>query len=216
MKKPTRNATVYDAVAGRVATDGSIRLPTDPQASTGIPLRPDEVLFKRKGAPQRYEEDDIYNADSKLHPDDQKLPDSDLLKALHAYASAFYAGALSPGGARKSFKSLDETALLAMGILMEEAARETVGASGDLVFTEADDLDHDHDHVCGSTGRGSGLAGGESVVDRTSRQSRLQEHERIQAMLDATGHPDATKKKLGKRARPRYEVALTGKGRAKD
>ena len=33
-------------------------------------------------------------------------------------------------------KSMDETALLAFGILLEEAAREGLGKRGDLVFTE--------------------------------------------------------------------------------
>jgi hypothetical protein len=33
-------------------------------------------------------------------------------------------------------RSMDETALLAFGILLEEASREALGARGDLVFTE--------------------------------------------------------------------------------
>ena len=48
----------------------------------------------------------------------QRLPDSDLSKALHAYVSDFYA-AIGDG---VDFVSLDETALLALGILVEEAA----------------------------------------------------------------------------------------------
>jgi hypothetical protein len=32
---------------------------------------------------------------------------------------------------------MDETALLAFGILLEEAGREALGKAGDLVFTEA-------------------------------------------------------------------------------
>lgn len=38
-------------------------------------------------------------------------------------------------------RSLDETALLAFGILLEEAARESLGKNGDLVFTEGVDDD---------------------------------------------------------------------------
>lgn len=34
---------------------------------------------------------------------------------------------------------MDETALIAMGILMEETAREVLGETGDLAFTEAAD-----------------------------------------------------------------------------
>lgn len=36
-------------------------------------------------------------------------------------------------------RSMDETALLAFGILLEEAGRDVLGRHGDLVFTEADD-----------------------------------------------------------------------------
>lgn len=36
----------------------------------------------------------------------------------------------------QDFKSLDETALLAVGVLMEEMMREGVGETGDLAFTQ--------------------------------------------------------------------------------
>ena len=37
---------------------------------------------------------------------------------------------------------MDETALLAMGILIEEAAKESLGETGDLTFTEGEDYNH--------------------------------------------------------------------------
>lgn len=41
---------------------------------------------------------------------------------------------------------MDETALLALGILMEETARETLGWTGHLAFLESDEEDGDsHD-----------------------------------------------------------------------
>lgn len=62
---------------------------------------------------------------------------------VHEYVSDFY-GAV--GGRRDDgtigkrgevdFRSLDETALIAMGVLLEEMVREVVGETGDLVFTE--------------------------------------------------------------------------------
>lgn len=110
-------------------------------------LAPEEVLFRRKKAPERFAEKDIYFANEGL-PDDGRgdLPDSDLLKSVHAYASRFYE-ALGRRRGSDSFvgsrlvdeRSMDETALLAMGLLLEEAARETLGKSGDLVFTEGVD-----------------------------------------------------------------------------
>jgi hypothetical protein len=35
---------------------------------------------------------------------------------------------------------MDETALLALGILMEEATRDILGQTGDLVFTEGQEV----------------------------------------------------------------------------
>lgn len=95
------------------------------------------MLFRRKGAPIRYEEDDFYWADRHL-TDNQKLPESDLLKAIHAYSSDFYGRAVKWRG-MVDFESLDETALLAMGVLMEEMAGDVLGETGDLAFVEGED-----------------------------------------------------------------------------
>lgn len=135
-----RQASLYDAVAGRVGYEGFLGEdpPTknrDTVSRSNIAVPPEEVLFRRRGAPIRYEEDDIYCADRHLAPH-QRLPDSDLLKTIHAYASDFYANA-APDGGKSDFKSLDETALLAMGILLEEAAAEALGKTGDLALVEA-------------------------------------------------------------------------------
>ena len=95
------------------------------------------MLFRCKGAPTRYEENDIYWTDQQLRSN-QSLPDSDLLKAIHVYASDFYGRATLEKG-MGDFNSMDETALLAMGILLEEAAKEILGESGDLVFVEGEE-----------------------------------------------------------------------------
>jgi hypothetical protein len=110
------------------------------------PLAPEEVLFRRKSAPPRYAEKDIYFAGTDALSPNQKLPESDLLKAVHGYAAGFYEGlAVEQEGGGKSWRlggrlvderSMDGTALLAFGILLEEAAREALGKKGDLVFTE--------------------------------------------------------------------------------
>jgi hypothetical protein len=132
-----RQASLYDAVAGRVGYEGFLGEdpPTknrDTVSRSNIAVPPEEVLFRRRGAPIRYEEDDIYSADRHLQPH-QRLPDSDLLKTIHAYASDFYANA-TPNNGKSDWKSLDETALLAMGILLEEAAVEALGKTGDLAL----------------------------------------------------------------------------------
>lgn len=49
---------------------------------------------------------------------------------------------------------MDETALIAFGILMEETAKEVLGETGDLVFTEGADEGSDG-HSGGGTRRSS-------------------------------------------------------------
>ena len=168
-----RQATVYDAVAGNWVYPRSLSTPLLTPPPTGkvkinerftdgkqrershspiiknptrdAPLAPDEVLFRRRAAPQRYAEHDIYFSHRHDLPQGGRgvLPDSDLLKAVHAYSSAYYAahrrtegGEGGEGGEDVDERSMDETALLAFGILLEEAGREVLGKRGDLVFTE--------------------------------------------------------------------------------
>jgi len=59
------------------------------------------------------------------------------VKAIHTYSSDFYSRATRKGG-KDDWASMDETALLAMGILMEEMATEVLGTTGDLVFVEGE------------------------------------------------------------------------------
>ncbi|KAL8892267.1 MAG: hypothetical protein Q9215_000780 [Flavoplaca cf. flavocitrina] len=139
--KPKRPITVYDAVAGRISTHGFI--PAIPQASknrdtisthhTAVP--PEDVLFRRRHAPERYEEDDVYFAHESLD-DNRELPDSDLLKAVHAYTSDFYGKGLG-SKAEVDFRSMDETALMCVGMLLEEYMQNILGDTGDLMFVEA-------------------------------------------------------------------------------
>lgn len=113
-----------------------------PDATNKAPLAPDEVLFRRKDAPQRFQEHDVYPAHQRLLPDGGAgiLPGSDLLKALHGYTSKFYEALGDRRGPEEDkladFRSMDETALLAFGFLLEEAGRDALGRRGDLVFTE--------------------------------------------------------------------------------
>ncbi|KFY00710.1 hypothetical protein O988_03139 [Pseudogymnoascus sp. VKM F-3808] len=123
---PRRQATLYDAIAGRSTQHGLTRNPT-PYA-----IAPEAVLFQRAAAPDRHEETDTYFSSDNAAG---QLPDSDLLKALHMYAADFYAAEREAGA---DYRSLDETALLALGVLMEELCREQLGEGGDLVFTEGE------------------------------------------------------------------------------
>lgn len=102
------------------------------------PVRPEEILFRRQNAPVRYEENDFYFAHESL-PSDRPLPSSDLLEAIHAYSADFYDRATVDRG-RDDYQSMDETALIAMGILLEEMARESLGETGDMVLVEGEEI----------------------------------------------------------------------------
>ncbi|TQW00718.1 membrane protein [Cordyceps javanica] len=146
-----RIATVYDAVSGRLShhrgtlTHGEN---SKPALVTKYSLRetkygPDEVLFRRVDAPQRYAEHDLYYAHERDLPRGGRgvLPESDLLKAIHDYSGRFYGhmrrrGNVASQSCNVDEASMDETALLAFGILLEEAGRDILGKSGDMVFTE--------------------------------------------------------------------------------
>nr|OQO23467.1 hypothetical protein B0A51_08714 [Rachicladosporium sp. CCFEE 5018] len=178
--------SVYDAVAGRAGYEGFVSnsRPTTSRDSTTAPsitISPEEVLFRRQGAPVRYQEDDVYAADRQLRLD-QRLPSSDLLTAIHAYASDFYAHA-TPDGGEHDVRTLDETALLALGILLEESAAEVVGQTGDLALIEGPDVDAFASPICNARHRNnSGLQG--SVLRDRSRNSRSTSRSSKHAMVD--------------------------------
>ncbi|CAK7271920.1 hypothetical protein SEPCBS57363_004867 [Sporothrix epigloea] len=164
-----RRRSVYDAVAGRIR----LRQPRPPKWSgqavkyRNTKLAPEEVLFRGAKAPARFEETDPYFAHEDLA--DDVLPPSDLVKAIHHYAGHYYEALARRQGllgaadeevereqrsrAQENQKpkrlvderSMDETALLAFGVLLEEAAREMLGVKGALVLTEPVDEDENGD-----------------------------------------------------------------------
>ncbi|CAL3967475.1 hypothetical protein PZA11_003768 [Diplocarpon coronariae] len=142
-----RHPTVYDAVAGRISLGGFISRRQvvasnrDTVSSSTSAISPENVLFRGKHAPTRYAESDIYFANEKLAIAD--LPESDLLKALHCYTSDMYSRAAADQGI-SDWRSMDESALLALGILMEEAALSSLGKTGDLALTEGEDAIESH------------------------------------------------------------------------
>lgn len=179
------------------AASGSLKTSSGHHQLADPVLAPDEVLFSRKNAPQRYSEKDIYFANESL-PDGGRdvLPDSDTLKAVHGYVSHFYEALGQrhdgPGRGRTTNvdeRSMDESALLAFGILLEEAARESLGKNGDLVFTEG--VDDDEGNAEGSAGQGRGR---ESVASRGS-----------QASVGFEGEQSFSKRKYSKRRKTKHD-----------
>ncbi|KAF9890854.1 hypothetical protein FE257_005430 [Aspergillus nanangensis] len=156
-RRQKRQASVYDAVAGRLNAHGF--LPSAPYASkyrdttssSFRPVRPEEVLFRRQNAPVRYEESDFYFAHETL-PSDRPLPSSDLLESVHAYSADFYDNATQDHG-HDDYRSMDETALIAMGILIEEMAAESLGETGDLVLVEGEPISFEDNQLSSQTAR---------------------------------------------------------------
>ncbi|KAI9756513.1 MAG: hypothetical protein M1815_003384 [Lichina confinis] len=74
-------------------------------------------------------------------PDATLLPASDMLQAIHAYASDYYARATRARGRAGDWYSMDETALLALGVLLEEACLLSLGDTGDLALVEGGESD---------------------------------------------------------------------------
>ncbi|KAH8596378.1 hypothetical protein B0O99DRAFT_593698 [Bisporella sp. PMI_857] len=141
-EKQTRKATVFDAVAGRISTSGfiahevAIASNRDTHSSSTVAAAPETVLFRKKNAPTRYVESDFYFANEQSPM--ANLPDSDLLKAIHCYTSDYYSRATTGNGST-DWRSMNETALLALAILLEESSRDILGQSGDMVFMEGEE-----------------------------------------------------------------------------
>lgn len=117
---------------GFLATELIYSKSRDTASSSTRPVPPDDILFSRKGARKRSAEEGDYVGIDKLGP----IPPSDLLETTHRYVSRFYDWS---GFERKHlhYKSMDGTALLALGILLEEALEESLGETGHLAFLNA-------------------------------------------------------------------------------
>ncbi|KAJ9360328.1 hypothetical protein DTO027B9_1312 [Paecilomyces variotii] len=61
---------------------------------------------------------------------DYPLPSSGLLEAIHAYSANFYDNTMWDWG-QDNYQSIDKTALIAMRILLEKMAQESLGKTGD-------------------------------------------------------------------------------------
>lgn len=151
----------FESTLDAAVRDGKTfnRTPKPPRLSrhpvNASALAPEEVLFRRKAAPERFAELDVYMAHERDLPDTgpASLPDADLLKAVHSYASHYYSALGGPkqnssfqvGSRNIDERSMDESALLAFGILLEEAAKDVLGKKGDMVFTEGLEIPADTD-----------------------------------------------------------------------
>lgn len=100
------------------------------------------------------------------------MPEADLLKALHTYASDFYekTTGLQAGS---SYESMDETALIALGILLEEMCKEKLGHTGDLAFVEGEEDNY-------ASERKETMASGEKEVEPAQDKGRHDQDEFVE------------------------------------
>ncbi|GCB23494.1 meiotic nuclear division protein 1 homolog [Aspergillus awamori] len=207
-RRQKRQATVYDAVAGRVNHHGflpSAPYPSkyrDTASSSTRPVRPEEVLFRRQHAPQRYEENDFYFAHEALPPS-CPLPCSELLEAIHAYSADFYDHATIDGG-RDDYQSMDETALIAMGILMEEMAKESLGETGDMVLVEGEEIPTDELPSVPQLGRNIGRKRANTGQSSTMASSG----DELESVVAKKRRPK--KRKLGRKMTSAAELDMEG------
>lgn len=100
--------------------------------SEGRVIPPDEILDSMKPdslkIPMKLRGD--FKGDSSM------LPDSDLLKAIHYFVSKKYDKVLDRKGQRRMIQSLDETALMAMGLLLESWCDEIITNEVAKMFTK--------------------------------------------------------------------------------
>ncbi|KAI5811521.1 hypothetical protein DFH27DRAFT_32957 [Peziza echinospora] len=134
--RPTRHTTIYDAVAGTITSHGFTPNsdPHRPPPLAPHPIGPDEALGRRRHAPP----DGIPFEDDK-----PGLPDSLLLRSIHQYAIDFYTaredleGSAGAGGRA----AMDETALIAIGILLEEEVKMLLGEWGAGALVDQEEWD---------------------------------------------------------------------------
>lgn len=147
----SRHTTLYDALEDRIKkrhATGFIRaedetLPSSLNHQRGPQSRyaahPSVVLASRLGI-------DVSQVPEP--PCDLELPRSDLLNAIHGYASSILTQSTEEDTLEKSIYAtdldmapfMDETALLAFGVIVEEITRDLIGERGHLVLAEESGL----------------------------------------------------------------------------
>jgi len=133
-KAKALRSNVYEASSSLLNSQGShILINNNNSTSNPKPASADELIARREHGAVALQEIENENIPT------ESLPDSDLLKAIHQYASDFYE---AKGWGEEGYGMMDETAMLAVGVLLEETMREMLGKDGDggeLAFLERDE-----------------------------------------------------------------------------
>lgn len=132
-------------------------------------------------------EEKTYFAHENL-PSDQALPNSELLETIHAYAADYYEYATADNG-KDDHQTMDETALLAFGILIEEMAKEELGETGDLALVEGEELSEEEDDKTGLESDTTAKSAARrkrsnSIVRQRSKRRKLARSDSVTTDLD--------------------------------
>ncbi|KAF1987781.1 hypothetical protein K402DRAFT_420130 [Aulographum hederae CBS 113979] len=217
-----RRPSVYDACAGRLGVMGFLHGRHRIHLKRGrlyshVPWAADSILGRRRHAPKNDYSSD-YAARDLLYFQDrhldavanplQRLPDPDLLKALHAHAAEFYgAGGHLPGGVLSKtpddeelirevdYFSMDGTALMALGILIEESCASILGpdSRGANVLTQPP-LRHDDQESLWW-----GLQHRNVTAWSHHRESQAETLERLAAEIEALEQQEGTETEAARR-----------------
>ncbi|KAJ5337803.1 hypothetical protein N7452_004531 [Penicillium brevicompactum] len=202
ISRPTkRRANLYDAVAGRVnprgvkATKSFASQYRDTASSGARALRPEELIFRGQNPTTPSSNEESYFAHENL-PKNNTLPSSELLEAIHAYTADYLEYATADNGV-DDHRTMDETALLAMGILIEEMAAEELGDTGDLVLVEGEglseeekELDIESDTTTHSAARPPRRKRNNSKGRKTSKRRKLARSASLTTDADTEGDED--------------------------
>lgn len=130
--------------------------------------------------------------------DDVPLPESDIIEAIQSYAGHFYANTVD-SRRTEHFSSMNGTALIAMGVLLEELGEELLGKTGDMVLVEREDGDdYDSGYYASDASISSTHTGRASRKRSASIMSKgTSKH------MSGTEGDSSTSRKTGKNKRPR-------------
>ncbi|KUL88518.1 hypothetical protein ZTR_05499 [Talaromyces verruculosus] len=141
-----KRLTVYDAVAGRVNRQRLISRSYTSRwrrnVSSTRAVRPsNDILSRLEG------DEDLEDWIDEETLNDVPLPESDIIEAVQSYAGHFYANTTA-SRRTEPFSSMNGSALIAMGVLLEELGNELLGETGDMVLVEREDGDnYDSGHL---------------------------------------------------------------------
>ena len=131
-----------------------------------------------------------------------RLPDGDLCAVVHEFASLYY-GAMGEEG---DWRSMNETALLAVGVLIEETVSGLLGETGWIAFVEGEAWENEEVDVASAE-----RAGNTSAAVRQAEKREKDSESGDDAVLTAeTSQSDSAKEPTKKRRTIALEGARYG------